>query len=371
MNPGTVLIVGGGFSGIAASRILAEEFREVVLADYKKYFEYTPGILRKVVDPKPLQSITIPFKDMNLPHNVRFVQGEVSDLTRSRATITRKNTVIYIDFNYVLVCSGSDYIEPLRPSKLADESKKERERNMKECRVDVEHAKSILVVGAGVVGVELVGEIASSYPNKEVTLMTNKDVILHGKSEMTQFYAEKYLRSKGVLIKYKTTFQEEIVQQYDMVFKCYGIGFRPYFLMQNFGDYLDNRGRIIVNEYMQMVENIFAAGDCSRTKYSLDCSMWIAEELGRLAAGNIINHSLNRRMTSLREMPTVYLISLGEECGILQVGSLVVGGVFPNIIKAIVQTLKLNEVRNKWIGKIWYMISSTTTKLARWFIFAN
>lgn len=367
MNQGTVLIVGGGFSGIAASRKLAEVFKEVILIDYKKYFEYTPGILRKIVDPKPIESITIPFKDMNFPHNVRYIQGEVSTLTKSSATITRKNTVIRIDFDYALVCSGSDYIEPIRPSKLSDESKKERERSIKECRVDVEHAKNILVVGAGVVGVELVGELISSYPQKEITLMTNKDLILNGKSEMSQIYAEKYLKSKGVIIKYRTTYDDIIAQQYDMVFKCFGIAFRPWFLMQQFGDFLDNRGRIIVNEHLQMTDNIFAAGDCARTRYSLDCSMWIAEELGRLSANNIISHHLNRRMASLDEMPTVYLISLGEECGILQVGLFVIGGVFPNIIKAIVQSLKLNEVRNKWISKLWYVISTSSTKLARWF----
>ena len=36
----------------------------------------------------------------------------------------------------------------------------------------------IVVVDGGAVGVELVGELASDYPNKNVTLMHNRDQIL-------------------------------------------------------------------------------------------------------------------------------------------------------------------------------------------------
>ena len=36
----------------------------------------------------------------------------------------------------------------------------------------------IVVIGGGAVGVELVGELASDYPNKKVTLMHNRDQIV-------------------------------------------------------------------------------------------------------------------------------------------------------------------------------------------------
>ena len=36
----------------------------------------------------------------------------------------------------------------------------------------------IVVIGGGAVGVELVGELASDYPNKKVILMHNRDQIL-------------------------------------------------------------------------------------------------------------------------------------------------------------------------------------------------
>ena len=42
----------------------------------------------------------------------------------------------------------------------------------------VAKSNRIVVIGAGAVGVELVGELASDYPNKKVTLMHNRDQIL-------------------------------------------------------------------------------------------------------------------------------------------------------------------------------------------------
>ena len=46
------------------------------------------------------------------------------------------------------------------------------------CFFQVAKSNRIVVIGGGAVGVELVGEIASGYPNKNVTLMHNREQIL-------------------------------------------------------------------------------------------------------------------------------------------------------------------------------------------------
>jgi NADH dehydrogenase FAD-containing subunit len=40
-----VIIIGGGFAGSTAARLLQKDF-SVTLIDQKYYFEYTPGVLR-------------------------------------------------------------------------------------------------------------------------------------------------------------------------------------------------------------------------------------------------------------------------------------------------------------------------------------
>ena len=46
----SVVIVGASFAGLWAQRALSSRF-DVTLIDLKDYFEYTPGVLRLVVEP--------------------------------------------------------------------------------------------------------------------------------------------------------------------------------------------------------------------------------------------------------------------------------------------------------------------------------
>lgn len=54
-----VVIVGGGFAGRTALRELRSEF-EVTLIETKEYFEYTPSILRCLVEPDHARKIVLP-----------------------------------------------------------------------------------------------------------------------------------------------------------------------------------------------------------------------------------------------------------------------------------------------------------------------
>ena len=52
-----VLVIGGGFAGLACGRDLRDEFL-VTIVDAKEFFEYTPGVLRAYVKPKHLDALT-------------------------------------------------------------------------------------------------------------------------------------------------------------------------------------------------------------------------------------------------------------------------------------------------------------------------
>ena len=51
-----IVVIGGGFAGSYIARELQKDFN-VVLIDRKDYFEFTPGILRCLVEPEHLKNI--------------------------------------------------------------------------------------------------------------------------------------------------------------------------------------------------------------------------------------------------------------------------------------------------------------------------
>ena len=109
-----VLVIGGGFAGITASIELANSGINTILVDTKEFFEYTPAILRKLVQGTTLDDISIPFSHIAAKNGFKFVQGEVSLLTHNAANID----VEIVQFSVVIVAVGCHYVQPIRTSEL-------------------------------------------------------------------------------------------------------------------------------------------------------------------------------------------------------------------------------------------------------------
>ena len=53
-----IIVIGGGFAGSYIARKLEKDF-DVILIDSKDYFEFTPGILRTIVESEHIKKIQI------------------------------------------------------------------------------------------------------------------------------------------------------------------------------------------------------------------------------------------------------------------------------------------------------------------------
>ena len=143
----------------------------------------------------------------------------------------------------------------------------------------IRSARSILIIGGGPTGVELTGEIAVDFPEKEVTLV-------HYGPRLMQFIGQKasnktlgWLKSKRVEVKleqsvnldsatsdgsktYQTSGGETI--KADCIFLCTGIPLGSAWLKETFlKDKLDVHGRLMVDKNLRVKDhsNIFAIGD--------------------------------------------------------------------------------------------------------------
>jgi len=325
----SVLVVGGGFAGLEIVMRLAGEF-DVTLVDSKSYFEYTPGVLRCMMQPEHLQRITRVYVDLATRYNFHFIQGYVEDMTESSATIRSQDSLLQVDFQFAAICCGSGYSEPIRPRR-EEAAVQDRLVNIEEWREDIKQSRSTLLIGGGTVGVELAGEILAQFPGKSLTLVTRDVRLMKELPEAASQYAHSYLTAHGLQIVYGQSLSEEERKSYDLVFVCAGNKSQTQFLEAHFSHVLNSQGRVVVNSYLQVqgCTHIFAAGDCALTPIAEGKTAYFAAETGKVAALNIQaisqGHAL-QELPQLTHFPLVSFVSLGPSAAITVFNSLVLAG---------------------------------------------
>lgn len=145
---------------------------DVTLIDMKEFFEYNPASVRCSVDDDWINNIIIPYSDIAKSHpgKFTFLQGKLTKVNNDDTIeITHHDgRAETVNYNYLVLATGFFYEQPIKDEKsvfIAD-----RVRGIKEFTKKVTEAKSILLAGAGIVGLEIMGELVHKYPNGEKKL---------------------------------------------------------------------------------------------------------------------------------------------------------------------------------------------------------
>lgn len=117
-----VVVVGGGFAGTTVARGL-QQFFQVTMVDTKEFFEFTPSVLRTIVEPERLQRIQV--EHAEYLDQTELVVGKVCSLDRAtkEVFITRNleqevhhegDHSLSIPYDTLVICSGSYYHTPFK-----------------------------------------------------------------------------------------------------------------------------------------------------------------------------------------------------------------------------------------------------------------
>jgi len=180
-----------------------------------------------------------------------------------------------IRFKQAIIASGSRY--PSLPVAKSNNAMNYAERNqeMLDEHQSLASARSVLVIGGGHVGVEFAGEIASAFPDKEITLAHASNALLDGSKPKAQRKALEQLTAKGVDVKFNRRFSKDgdiyrcsisrETLQPEIAYVCVGTIPNTEFLQAELPQVLDTKGFIKVDSYMKVegYENLYALGDCS------------------------------------------------------------------------------------------------------------
>lgn len=111
----TVLIVGGGFAGRAACNYLRSKTPEttLILVDDKPYFEFTPSVLRCIVQPAKVRNVTF----QHAGEGFSFILGRVTHSTQGEATIAHPEgdrvVMLSVLFDFCIWATGVAFCHPI------------------------------------------------------------------------------------------------------------------------------------------------------------------------------------------------------------------------------------------------------------------
>ena len=342
-----IIIIGGGFAGANSAKSLEKDFK-VTLIDTKDYFEFTPSILRTLVSPEHLEKIQIPHE--KYLKKTKIIKSEVIEVSKEKVILKNKKQ---LKFDYLIIASGAKYNMPFKNEDMIIAT---RAQELKNEHKNLQKSKEIGIIGGGAVGVELVAEIATKYKNKKINLIHSHERIMERNNLKASEYATKFLEKRGVELilneRAKESRKKTIITESgrkincDLVFLSTGVKPNSEFMERNLSSYLDKRKSIMVNAFLQVdhFNNIFSAGDVN--SINEEKTAQAAEKQSKMIVNNIINIEKNLPLLEYKPKKGPYITSLGKYNAILEVKGFTITGLFPALLKYIVELKTMLRYRS-------------------------
>ena len=386
-----IVIIGGGFAGIALSKKLRNKNVQVVLIDKHNYHTFQPLLYQVATGGLEAGSIAYP---------IRKVIQEYKDfyfrLTSVKEIDTKHQKIITeigdLHYDYLVIASGS---------KTNYFGNKEIERNsmsmktipqslnirslilenfeqavLTKNQADRNMLINFVLVGAGPTGVELAGALAEmkkailqkDYPDldidkMQINLIQSGDRILNTMSEKSSAAAEKFLLDLGVKIwkNVRVTNYDgrTITTNTDLTFDSATViwtagvqGVKIVGLDSK--SLVEKVDRVRVNQYNQVVgyDNIFAIGDiCSMEteKYPQGHPMMAqpAMQQGKLLGENLIKLIQKKTMTPFEYKDKGSMATIGRNLAVVDLPHYHFSGIFAWFVWMFVHLFSLIGFKNK------------------------
>ena len=202
-----VVIVGASFAGLATEHALSHHSNEldIIIVDFKEYFEYVPGALRYFIEPEHFtKGLSCPLLILQEKHATTVITGKVVDVDAADSkNSTKMNQVILRDgrvlpYDYLVLAAGSTYPAPIK-STLNELTLQQRQAQWNQSAAELAAAKTVAILGVGAVGVELATELLTKYPSSKRVLLVDLALqILPGFRDSSVKYATEWLKTNGM-----------------------------------------------------------------------------------------------------------------------------------------------------------------------------
>lgn len=367
MGMNKILVLGAGYAGVMTAKHLDKIGDPFTLVSMNEYHHLTTLLHEAAGGRMETDEYAVPITSVLQRASSRLVVDEVIAIDRENRVVQVQGGELLYDWLVVALGWIPDYfgIPGLRENALTltnlSSATRIREHIVNEFirygeDKDPNHL-SIAILGAGLTGIELVGEVLDFVSLLCIRFGVDRGLvqvhtveatpeILPQVSDALRGVARRVLEEKGAKLHTNTRivrlmpgvvwFEDGSNMSAGTVVWTGGVRANP--LLEAAGLTVDRKGRAKVNEFLQSVddERVFVGGDCSWYEQDgrpLPTSAQLASQMGRTIAHNVHSISNGHTMNMFRPKLQGTLASLGREVGIGDVGKIRVSGMPAGLLK--------------------------------------
>ena len=361
--PTKVLIIGGGFGGLAVARGLARDLSGtadvgVALVDHLNYTTFWPMVPSIIPSNAEVRHVAHSLRRILKPLGIEYFQGQVAAVNfEARRVKTNQRDYPY---DYLVLAPGS------RTTFFATPGAEENALDVKGLRdalrirnhvidrfEEAEHLEdrppddllTFVIVGGGPTGVEAAADthdlifdvLEDDYPNVDfagvrVVLVNAGDQILKGLDAPLVHAATRRLASQRIEVindaKVEEVRSDSVVISEGRTIPSrtiiWAAGTEPPPLVGNLDVQKDHRGRILIDEYLRIKDKpgVYAVGDCTSMQYDgppVPALAQAAEQEGKRAASNLAAEIKNESPAAFRYRSVGQLVDLGEGSALIDI----------------------------------------------------
>ena len=395
-----VVIIGGGFAGLALVEGLKDQRVQVVLIDRNNFHQFQPLLYQVATSGLEPDSILFPFrKQISGYKNVIFRMTDVTEILPSSKTILTDKGNLNYDFLVAATGTTNNYfgmnqIEQqslgLKDIREALDIRHKMLQNLEQAAITCDQQEqdaltNFVIVGGGPAGVEMAGALAEfckyilpkDYPEYSSSMMNiylieASHQILPTLSEKASSKALAYLQTLHVkvilnesVIDYdgtvvQTRSKREILAK-NMIWTAGVKAQYPAGLKNQ--DTVTRGNRIKVNEFLQVsgFDNVFAMGDIAaviadKTPFGHPQVAQPAIQQGRYLARALVNMIQKRPVEPFKYRDKGSLATVGKRKAVADIGRFKFAGYMAWLLWSLVHIMSISGFRNRiLVGINWIM----------------